>query len=85
MLGDSDVESLDPNTNVRIFTRTKQHPEHYIFVRVNISGIEVLFDNVWRCYEVVSRSECLPSSHANTDSRLIDTLVAVRANEDKRI
>lgn len=66
----------------------KQHPEHYIFVPISFISehIEVLFDNDVECYEL--SQELGVTYHRppmpNTDSRLIDALVAtVRANENK--
>ena len=68
----------------------KQHPEHYIFVPISFISehIEVLFDNDVECYELCQ--ELGVTYHRppmpNTDSRLIDALVAtVRANEDKNL
>lgn len=66
----------------------KQHPEHYIFVPISFISehIEVLFDNDVECYDLCQ--EIGVTYHRppmpNTDSRLIDALVAtVRVNEDK--
>lgn len=66
----------------------KQHPEHYIFIPISFISehIEVLFDNDVECYDLCQ--ELGVTYHRppmpNTDSRLIDALVAtVRVNEDK--
>ena len=66
----------------------KQHPEHYIFVPISFISehIEVLFDNDVECYELCQKLDVTyhRPPMPNTDSRLIDALVAtVRANEDK--
>ena len=66
----------------------KQHPEHYIFVPISFISehIEVLFDNDVECYELCQELGVTYHRPAmpNTDSRLIDALVAtVRANEHK--
>jgi len=66
----------------------KQHPEHYIFVPISFISehIEVLFDNDVECYELCQELDVTyhRPPMPNTDSRLIDALVAtVRANEDK--